>query len=179
MKQLIRNKTFETNSSSVHSLAICKSNKTDEEWELIASEFEENIPLSDFDYDQILDTPREILSYLYSWSVVVHYWKLYDLIKQTFPRCIFEKPRYELPWNSKKGYCDDREITSFCEVINCNIYPRLNAISSEYVINHLAKVVFSGKLALLYDRDFDDYIDDNNNIKDKEAYRENFEIILI
>jgi len=179
MNQKIRNNTFETNSSSIHSLAICKTDKTDTQFELLASEYEVNIPLENFDYDMILDEPYDILSYLYSYSVVSKYWKLYDLIIKTFPNCIFEKPRYDLPWNSKKGYCNDRSIISFCDVINCHMAPLLEKNAQEYILDHLAKVVFSSKICIMRDLNFGNYIDERDDIIDKEKYKkENFEIIF-
>ena len=179
MRQVVRNKIFETNSSSVHSLVVCKTEKDDTQYELLASEYEQNIALSDFDYDQILEKPIEILSYLYSYAIVTHYWKLYDLIKMTFPKCIFEKPRYELPWNSKKGYCDDRSIVSFCEVINCCMSPKLEAEAQEYILDHLARVVFNGKIAITYDIDYKMYLEEKKDIKDIDKYvQENFDLII-
>lgn len=179
MKQSIRHKTFETNSSSIHNLVICKTDKTDTDYELMASEYEHNIGLEDFNCATILDEPLDILSYLYSYSVVTKYWKLYDLIKTTFPNCIFEKPRYDLPWNSKKGYCDDRSIISFCDVINCSITPLLEVEAQEYILDHLARVVFNGKISIQWDIGFRGYLKEKKEIKDVDNYiKENFENIL-
>ena len=61
---------------------------------------------------------KTILSFLWTIANAGHKWELVDELKRTFPNCIFQKPQWDLPYESDSNYCDDREITSFCDIIN-------------------------------------------------------------
>lgn len=143
MKQLIRNNTFETNSSSIHSIAIMKSDRN-----LDLFGMEEHIPiiLDECDFQGYTHDPARLLSYLYTLSLVAHDWNLLDKIKEEFPACIFQKPSWDLPYKSKTGFCDDREVISFCDLVNGDIPVRFDSEQMVEIRNNLKDIVANGEL---------------------------------
>lgn len=148
MQQLIRNKTFETNSSSTHTLAVYKSNEDVSEIGL-----EEHIPILTEFYGHTTE-PEKILSYLYTIALISHDWKLIDKIKYEFPSCIFQRPQWNLPYKSKTGFCDDREVISFCELVSSDMPCYFSDEDRTTIWVHLKEFVFSGELYVAQDGDY-------------------------
>lgn len=179
MKQIIRNKTFETNSSSTHTLSIYKHTNNVGEIDLDA-----HIPIMDNFHGDTKD-PETILSYIYTMALVSHNWKVIDKIKQEFPLCIFQKPQWELPYESDTGYCDDRAVISFCELLNTELPCYFDEDDMNTIWAHLKEFVFEGELYVGYDGDYITDciapkvgIDPSDSITINKWVDDNIEIIL-
>lgn len=181
MKQVIRNKTFETNSSSCHSLAIKKSDISIQDLRDCAFKLKYHIPLVDTSEINCTEDPETILSFLWTIANAGHKWELVDELKKTFPNCIFQKPQWDLPYESDTNYCDDREITSFCDIINTNMSNHFDDKDISYIILHLKEIVFSSILYVKTDESLLNYFKDKLDIKDenlKDYIDNNFEYYI-
>ena len=151
MNQKIRSNTFETNSSSTHSIVLLNR-----EIEPIKPVF--NIQLINESSGNIICTaPQEILSYLYTLAVIHHNWALYDKLHSTYTNCIFQKPVYDLSaytddGEEHYGICDDRTISSFCEVVNASLpSPYFSDDALNTICTNLEDIVTNGAVYVLYD----------------------------
>ena len=158
MKQQIRNQTFETNSSSVHSVVIFDS----------ADDFgiEGLVHIMKSNPKYTLTEPLEILSYIYTVFLQHHKWFYIDELKSEYPNCIFEKPYWEDKYKNEGFYSNDVEITSFC-----NLYE--NDFNSHYDDKNLKLLylmrkdaIFKSEVLVLRDQDYFDYIKNHNNWDD-------------
>lgn len=178
MKQLIRNKTFETNSSSTHILVLLKHSD-----DLSEMGMEAHIPIMD-NFQGFTRDPEEIMSYLYTIGLLAHNWHLVDSLKREFPLCIFQKPQWDLPYESETGFCDDREVTSFCELINSSMCCYFSDDDINTIIAHLKDFIFKGELFVMWDGDYLHCIPEHHNIdpNDSNAWKiwveENVDIVI-
>jgi hypothetical protein len=146
MKQIQRENTFETNSSSVHCLTLYKIDFNEEEYKEIAKMVYYNVELIDnFDYQINTTDVYEKLSYLYSVSVFLKIWPLYDELMKLFPRCVFERPSY---WdNDEEVYIEDRRISSFKECANCDLdHLYFEPEDVDYIIKNVLRIIFTAHL---------------------------------
>ena len=158
MNQTIRSKVFETNSSSCHAIVIEKDKNRFESRKVI-TEYEFNIPLLQTVPNCNIRGPEDMLSYLYTLSVVSHNWKLYDAIKATYNKCIFQKPLYYIDHLDEYQYCDDREIISFCDTnVDFKNYFTDNEINK--IIENLTEIVSFGFVYINYDLGYRSYLED-------------------
>lgn len=178
MKQNIRNNTFETNSSSIHSLVIFKEKK---EFPTI-SQLTWLIPIFNSSYSFYLTDPEEIISYLYTLGLASHCWKLVDNLKEKFPNCIFQKPSWDLPYESETGFCDDREIISFCD-LNADFTSHFSREEVEEIskLSNFINIIFNGEIYCAQDESYSSCVIKHHNIKNgieaKEWIGENIEKI--
>lgn len=172
MKQVIRKNTFETNSSSVHSLVIQKAH-----YDCL---FEKDPLFDDQDYSQfnetpdefkfwnvrlkehftLTDDPEEIISYLYSLSIYLHYRPLEYKLKKLFPNCVFEKPLWELPNKEYPDYCDDESITAFCDCVQLYDFPTspFTDDNLSMITDYCVSIIFHGWLSVWRDESFETLI---------------------
>lgn len=166
MNQKIRNKTFETNSSSTHSIAIYNK-----EYSSNPGMYRYNIPLIDAAHDMFLKTKEDILSYLYTLSVVRHHWLLHDRLRDTYYNCIFQKPIYDLtaytPEDEKQyDVCYDRSVTSFCDVVNASLpSPYYEDEDLDLIADNLEAIVETAEIYVGYDSSYEHHII-GNKLKD-------------
>lgn len=171
MNQKIRGNTFETNSSSCHAIVLEKDKdricprKVDTTYEF-------NIPLLKTMPSSNVIGPEDVLSYLYTLSVVAHNWKLYDTLKATYNNCIFQKPLYYMEEEDCYKYCDDREIISFCET-NTDFRNYFTTDEIDKIIQHLPEIVSFGFVYINYDLSYKSYLEDTikgDLYKDTDEY---------
>jgi hypothetical protein len=118
-------------------------------------------------------------------ALASHNWKVVDKIKQEFPLCIFQKPQWELPYESDTGYCDDREVISFCELLNTELPCYFGEDDMTTIWAHLREFVFEGELYVGRDGDYiidciapKVGIDPSDSITINKWVDDNIEIIL-
>lgn len=169
MKQMVRSNTFETNSSSIHSLVIFKEKK---EFPNI-SQLTWLIPIFDLSSSFYLNEPEEIISYLYTLGLASHCWKLVDNLKGNFPKCIFQKPSWDLPYESETGFCDDREIISFCD-LNANFASHFSREEVEEIskLSNFINIIFNGEIYSAQDESYDSCTIKHHNTKDEVEAKE-------
>ena len=143
MKQLIRTNIFETNSSSTHTLVIFKEKKS-------AIDLKANIPIID-EATNYTNHPEDILAYIYTIALTSHDWDLLNKIKEEFPNCIFQRPQWDLPFESETGFYDDIEVISFCELINSSLICYFDSDARIIIKDHLKDFVFNGEFFNTFD----------------------------
>ena len=167
MNQSIRSNTFETNSSSIHSLVIFKDKKSVKD----LKEYNYLVPIFDGWDSFYLCDPEDILSYLYTMGLSSHTWKLVDNLKEMFPNCIFQKPSWELPYESETGCCDDRTIISFCNLTSdfkTHFYGNdLDEISDK---ENLFNIIFNGEIYAHQDMGYGYCVIDNHKVNAEHVY---------
>ena len=174
MKQQIRNQTFETNSSSVHSVVL---------FDDVTKEYglEENISIMVDNPKYLLKEPKEILSYIYTTFLYHHKWYYIRDLKEKFPNCIFEKPYWADSHTGDGFYSDDKEITTFCDLYDsdfCNCFTDKHLRIMWKCMYH---IVFNGEVLVQRDCDYEDYIKHHNNWDEDSTKRwldENVKIII-
>lgn len=149
MNQKIRNNTFETNSSSTHSLAIIKKDLNAENLGM-----EENIPIME-NFNGYTNDPQELISYIYTIALISHDWGIIDLLKEEFPYCIFQKPQWDLPYHSETGYCDDRDVITFCDLLNSDMCCYFDKEQRTTIYTHLKDFIFKGELFICRDGSYE------------------------
>lgn len=176
MKQFFRHSVFETNSSSEHTLVLLKNNK-----DTISETLKAQIPIME-NFSGYTTTPKTILSYIYTMGLLTHTWDLIYEIKKQFPECIFQKPQWDLPYESVTGYCDDREVTSFCELLNSSMICYYNESALETIKTHLKDFVFNGELYVMWDENYEDCVKDYHDVEDstkvEQWISDNTQIVL-
>lgn len=163
MYQNIRNCTFETNSSSTHSLALLK---IDKEIEFNNPRFLISIIQNDQYLPKYSKDPEILLSYIYTIALVKHRWDIINNIKQEFPNCIFQKPQWDLPFDNGTGYCDDKEIISFCELSGSDVHCYFDDTELDILNNHLREFIFKGELHSAWDGGFESCVKNYHHIEE-------------
>ena len=151
MRQTSRFNTFETNSSSVHCITLYKNNTEPVNYKHRAFGLTYNIPLiNDGNFNGNLVEIEDKLSYIYSLSVFLKEWKLYDKLLDTFHNCIFQRPSY---WDGdEEVYIDDRRISSFKDCANCDLnHVYFEKEDLKYIYDNLLKIVFESSMEIAYD----------------------------
>ena len=146
MKQTIRNNVFETNSSSTHALAIYKENKLKR---IKPEDLYENSSIME-NADGFHTSAKDVLSFIYTVSLLRHKWRIVDKLKELFPNCIFQKPQWELP-DGEINFCDDREITGWCDLYGPEFYAKWEDEDFEYIYDHLEKAVCNSEVYVRWD----------------------------
>lgn len=180
MRQVIRNNVFETNSSSIHSIVIEKSHydslyEIDPLFDKGPDVYEYNNQVQDVFYNvpliqyahQIYDQPDEILSYLYSLAIMLHFNPLEDKLRKLFPNCVFQKPLYDI--NDEYEYCDDRTITNFCDCVNVDLPCFANNEDTLYQLTDFClSIIYHGKVTISEDS-FKEYLRKHELNKDLDS----------
>lgn len=93
MKQKIRLQTFETNSSSVHSIVIAKGGDKN-----LTNDYSDKIEGGDYDWGlDIYDNPSSLLSYLWTYANGIEH--LEEKLKRCFPNVTF------VPFDTEDYFC--------------------------------------------------------------------------
>lgn len=151
MKQISRLNTFETNSSSVHCITLYKDTTEPVDYKHMAFSLTYNIPLiNDDNFNGKLVEIEDKLSYIYSLSVFLKEWKLYDKLLDTFRNCIFQRPSY---WDGdEEVYIDDRRISSFKDCANCDLnHVYFEKEDLKYICDNLLDIIFKADIVVQYD----------------------------
>lgn len=151
MKQISRLNTFETNSSSVHCITLYKDTTEPMDYKHMAFSLTYNIPLiNDDNFNGKLVEIEDKLSYIYSLSVFLKEWKLYDKLLDTFRNCIFQRPSY---WDGdEEVYIDDRRISSFKDCANCDLnHVYFEKEDLKYICDNLLDIIFKADIVVQYD----------------------------
>ena len=163
MKQQIRNQTFETNSSSVHSVVIF-DNAPDYGMETF-------IPIMKSNPGYILKEPEEILSYIYTVFLRHHKWFYIKELKSDYPNCIFEKPYWEDKHTGEGFYSDDVEITSFCDLYDNDFNSMYDDKNLKLLYLMRKDAIFKGEVVVKRDQDYFEYVKHHNNWDDDTTQR--------
>lgn len=155
MKCFVRNNTFETNSSSTHSLSIFYKDGVD----LVAmlrrfdeSQFDIDVGEFGWEHEEYTDS-YQILTYL--WTYVSLYAKDYiEKLRELMPRTNFIEPTYDSDGWCNNGYIDHGN----------DWYDLTEVFESEY---SLAQALFSSRLATSNDNsDYgEDFLEPSGAIK--------------
>lgn len=167
MTQSIRYNTFETNSSSVHSLVLLK-NEPKYDWELLNPEWHIEIVESSQYLPKYSKDPEFLLSYIYTIALIKHKWKLIDTINQEFPNCIFQRPQWQLPYDSITGYCDDRRVISFCDLMSSDLSCYYSDEDFDRITNNLRAFIFKGELYNEWDSGYKECVKTQHKIENED-----------
>lgn len=167
MQQIIRYNIFETNSSSTHALAIYKN--TVKQPTISPKDLHYNIAIME-NADGFHSSPNEILSFIYTIALLRHDWWFIDKIKETFSNCVFQKPQWELP-DGEIGYCEDKEIVSWCDLVGPDFYCKYDDEDMEYIQDHLINAVLNSELYVHWDGDYEFDIVEKQYIKHEKDFQ--------
>lgn len=169
MKKIIRQATFETNSSSTHAICICTDKKLLEEIEYPNYLFF-GIGEHGWEYER-LNTPKEKANYLYTAILLLYDKKeysekintIFDWLNDIGVKAEFEKPIY----NKEYGFLDNGYIDHVPELKDF-----VNAILRSPKL--LYKYLFSNYSYVQKGNDNSDYdVDINEDYDHKEFYKGN------
>ena len=152
MKQNIRSKVFETNSSSIHTLAIFNNVDCISDYVKMLEEFDArnyNIEVGEFNWEfEIYNDPISILEYIYSFAYQMdnhnNFEKNYlNRLKQLLPNTNFIKPEDDYYYFIDHCYDWENQLDFIFE-------------NKE----NLAKLMFNGEIRTGNDNTDSDYIDE-------------------
>lgn len=151
MKQTIRKGVFETNSSSIHTLTIFKDD--DRDYIKLLEDFDSyhiSIETGEYGWEwDTLNTPIEILSYLYTYACSLGKDNEYVIkLKEMLPNTNFIEPNYTSYSDTDRQYLEDGYIDHYED-----FYNELDFIFNDK--EELARCMFNGEIRTGNDNSYD------------------------